>query len=208
VLTAWFHADPAFLARLAHEDFPPNPDGQQTRLRFYDIEGQADGQTIRFRDAVVAYKTEFEGVTGELSALMWTDSLPYLAWGREIFGWPLRFAEIHLTSGFWEGDHSNPAACHIEDLSLTSVRIETELVKEASEPSTWITPHRLVPATDPGVEERRVYAVKPRTIRVGRSYVCSGVLDVGPLLGDVVDAEFDFVSGVRIEVGADVQSIQ
>lgn len=208
VLTAWFHVDPALLANLAHPDFPPNPDGRQTRLRFYDIEAQADGRSIRFSEAVVAYKTEFEGVAGELSALMWTDSLRYLAWGREIFGWPLRLGEIQLTSGLWEGDHSEPAGCYVGDLSMTSVRIESESFNKASEPPTWITPHRSVDATEPGVEKRRVYAVRPRTISVGRTYACSGVLDVGSLFGHVVDAELDFVSGVRIMVGADVESIQ
>lgn len=207
VLTAWFHSEPDALAKLAHPDFPPAPDGRQTRLRFYRIEAQADGQSIPFREAVIAYKTEFGGVKGELSALMWTDSLPYFAWGREVFGWPLQLDEIELSSGLWDGDRSALAECRIGDLGLTSVAIGDELADNTSGTPTWITPHRTVAATDPQSERRKVYAVRPRLIKPGQRFHCSGALDVRSLFGEVVDVEIDFVEGVRIEVGGDVEEI-
>jgi hypothetical protein len=208
VVTAWFHAEPSALAKLAHPDFPPASDGRQARIRFYQIEAQADGRSVPFREAVVAYKTEFSGVKGELSALMWTDSLPYLAWGREVFGWPLQLGDVQLVSGLWGGDRASSADCRIGDLSLTSVLIGEELAGNTSGPPIWITPHRVVDAIDPQAETRRVYAVRPRVMKPGRIFRCSGVLDVRSLLGEVVDAEIDLVTDFRIEVGADVKEIE
>lgn len=208
VITAWFHAEPGRLAELAHADFAPMHEGSQTRLRFYDIVATSGGRSTPFQEAVVAFRTSYRGVHGELSALMWTDSIPYLTWGREVFGWPLQYGEVNLQGGLWDGEATADAFCQTEGLSLESVRVESERTLAPSDPTVWITPQRRLSAVNVASEERRVLAIRPRVVHPGRSFRCSGSLDVRELFGEVQNVEIDAVTGVTIEVGDDVAAIE
>lgn len=207
VVTAWFHAEPDRLADLAHADFSPMVEGNQARLRFYDIIARSGGHTVPFREAVVAFRTSYRGVEGELSALMWTDSIPYLTWGREVFGWPLQYGSVVLEGGIWDGDSTADASCEIDGLSLSSVLLGSERTLNTGDPAVWITPQRRLSTVGGASEERRVLGIRPRVVERGRSFRCSGSLDVGRLLGEVQNVEIDAVMGVTIEVGDDVAEI-
>lgn len=207
VLTAWFDANATDVKRLAHPDFHPYEERVRCRLRFYSLQVSGEDRHFSFREVVVAYRLNYRGVVGELSALMWTDSLTYLTWGREVFGWPLALDEITLDGGLWIGDHTGMAACALQDdVSLRNVEIEGLTAPAATSTApTWIVPRRLVQLGNS--EERRVHALRPNVLDQGRRFQCRGVLDVGRYFTNPSDIDIDFIDGVRLKVGTDAELI-
>jgi acetoacetate decarboxylase len=76
------------------------------RARFWDMQHDAvpahegDGpRWTRFREAVVAFPVRYEDVEGDLPTYMYADDPVYVAFGREVMGWPVRGGHIELEPG-------------------------------------------------------------------------------------------------------------
>lgn len=71
------------------------------RARFWDVRHDAGrGQaapTTRFREAVVAFPVVCAGISGDLTTHMYADEPGYIAFGREVMGWPLRGGDITMS---------------------------------------------------------------------------------------------------------------
>jgi acetoacetate decarboxylase len=102
-LALWFRlADPDE----ARRHVPPSVHIAQdpiVRARFWDMAHDAvapagsDGQTwTPFREAVVAFPVEYGSVTGDYPTYMYADEFAYLAFGREVMGWPVRGGMIEI----------------------------------------------------------------------------------------------------------------
>lgn len=71
------------------------------RARFWDVRHDAgrgpSERDTRFREAVVAFPVACAGVSGDFTTHMYADEPTYIAFGREVMGWPLRGGEITIS---------------------------------------------------------------------------------------------------------------
>jgi hypothetical protein len=204
---------------------PAQSSTSRARLRFYDIAykslaapsqsslGQHEG---RFREAVVAFLAQADGINGEVSLFMWTDSDAYMMWGREVFGFPLIRGAIDLSGPLWEGPTvsgcSGRARLSIpsSSASLDIDEVQHELPASAATP-WWITPRRILRRAGLDDERREVLMVRPMIRRPGVRYAAAGHVscefEMGhPLHGlEARDADCDVVEGFELVVGSDVE---
>ena len=112
-LTAWFMVPwQTIEASLSPDLRPDYADSTRIRLRFYDLTytalsddrpGVTAPRSGRFREAVFGVPARFGETVGEVSVCMWADGSDYIAWGREVFGWPVLPGWFELEGGFWDG---------------------------------------------------------------------------------------------------------
>ena len=114
VLTAWFDLPREQVARLISSSLLPSSGTLgPSRLRFYELDYHAESDTTpdaggSFREAVVGLPAAYQSTVGEISAHIWSDSDTYMHWGRDMFGWPILRAPVHLNGAIWTGDiHAN-----------------------------------------------------------------------------------------------------
>lgn len=231
VVTAWSSIEWAVARQIISPDLLPPRVGEPLtiRLRFYDIRfaparEDSAGPDGRFREAVVAIAGSIGEVEGEVSLFMWTDSSTYLAWGREVFGWPLRNAEFSFAGPLWQAGELPREPSAAADVTGTSratspdgtVAVEihgTEPMAGGVRPAVWITPRRIVRAAGCAQEEREVLLVRPEILDSGRLYEAAGTANLAfraghPLSGLPFPAlSLDVVDGFRIVVGAHVDVI-
>lgn len=90
----------------ARRHVPPEcelPADPVVRARFWDMYHDAGLPAVdgalpsRFREAVVAFPVECEGVAGDFTTHMYADDPTYIAFGRETMGWPLRSGAIEMS---------------------------------------------------------------------------------------------------------------
>jgi hypothetical protein len=188
-VTAWFETDfdavdhlisPSFVSAMGHQGVP-------TRLRFYDIafeprDGSPEEKTRNsgtFREAVIAFKGNISGVDGEFSAWMWADDDTYIAWGREIFGWPLVRGQIDINGAIFNSSSSGQTACSLvtKDFSL-HLSIDDEPVEDLSfgPASNWLTPRRILFPDGQETERRDLNIVRPSVLDPGRFSLHTGKL--------------------------------
>ncbi len=179
-LTAWFESDIERVRSILSPSFTPKvgKNGVITRLRFYDInyspvakeEAQIPGNSGSFKEAVVAFAGEIDGVQGEYSAFMWTDSLVYFSWGRENFGWPLLISEIELSGGFWDASSEDQSRGKITTAGasweLTCENHVQETISVGSA-TAWLTPRRTLFSRTETFEKRELLIVRPEIIEPG-----------------------------------------
>ncbi|MFN8377463.1 MAG: acetoacetate decarboxylase family protein [Anaerolineae bacterium] len=106
VFTIWYRlADPNEARR---HIAPPLqvPDDPICRARFYDIihdAGKGDAWAVlnpeqtQFHEAVIAIETRYGGIEGDYSVHSYADDATYIAWAREVIGWPLKAGKIHMS---------------------------------------------------------------------------------------------------------------
>ena len=186
VLTAWFGLPRDRLTGLMSPCLlPSNDDRRPSRLRFYDVDflpdadPRHDAQGGHFREAVVGFPAQFETTMGELSAHMWSDSETYMLWGREVFGWPILRAPIHLEGAIWSGALSSSAggvaSLELERQGGALIRVDGVGEQLPAQPSApWLTP-RLLPS--PTGERRELLAVRPSAIDPGRRFEVHGTVE-------------------------------
>ncbi len=106
VFTIWYHlADPAEGRR----QVPPPleaPENPLCRARFYELNMDAgygdelvalNPEQSQFFEAVIAIECSYQGIQGDCSVHMYSDNATYIAWGREVIGWPLKQGKITMT---------------------------------------------------------------------------------------------------------------
>lgn len=223
-ITAWIRLPYALLARIVSPDLlPAESVDVEARLRFYTVTFQGVGRpgvdapgSGQFREAVIAFPAQANGLLGQVSTFMWTDSDPYLLWGREVFGWPLErgdldmdpiaefseagqrpFASVRTTAG--------EAAMTVSSLRRSSERSRPE--------APWLTPRRVLQRGGLDGETREVFIVRSTVRTAGRRYSGAGTVrfafDSGHVLHDAptesfaaieADEDFEIVVGDRVEL--------
>jgi len=181
-ITAWFEVDTFAVSELVSPSFSPmkTARGVPTRLRFYDVyyeprdgddRTRANGSG-NFREAVIAFKGSMAGVDGEYSAFMWTDDDRYMAWGREVFGWPLLRGDIRLVGPLWDASESGRTVCQLvhPDFNLIIEADEPESLELVERPPPlWLTPRRIIFPSQDGHVRRDLNIVQPTVISAGNS---------------------------------------
>ena len=225
--TAWFETPAAAVATLLSPAFEPaaGTTGVATRLRFYQVDYEPrDGDTEfrrrmagRFREAVIAFRGRIAGYAGEYSAYMWTDSEPYLCWGRENFGWPLHSGDIELAGQLWNGLDVPGARCRLRAGGITCTLDLDGTVAEdlpGGPGPSWLTPRRILFPGGSEPERRDVLVVRPLVVQAGRLTRRSGHLRLdapgGSWLASLAplgQVDIHALEGFRICVGEDVSTV-
>ncbi|CAB4662017.1 unannotated protein [freshwater metagenome] len=179
-LTAWFETDIKKVKEILSPSFIPRVGdrGVVTRLRFYDVDySPVDKERFShpkysgsFKEAVVAFAGEIDGVQGEYSAFMWTDDLSYFSWGRENFGWPLLMSDIELSGNFWDdsSQEDSKGALHLEGASWKlTCQNEIQETLTIGSPTKWLTPRRILFPETATFDKRELLVATPTIIQPG-----------------------------------------
>ena len=225
-MTAWFKVARDLAAKSMSPDLLPAGKGHvRARIRFYDLAFERAGDQVeslapvrgRFREGVVAFAAKAGPYEGETSLYIWTDSEPYLLWGREVFGWPLLSADIHLEGPLWTNESVATGAegrsvMHRGEITLALEEVEVLEAKEVGlQAATWITPRRILRRAGLDPEVREVLLVRPDVRVPGQTFRARGRAQMQfpsahPLHQiDPGDAEFEVVDGLEIIVGASTE---
>jgi hypothetical protein len=222
-LTAWFMVPwQTIEASLSPDLRPAYADSTRIRLRFYDLTyaalsddraGVTAPRTGRFREAVFGVPARFGETVGEVSVCMWADGSDYIAWGREVFGWPVLPGSFELEGGFWGGGRAPGTSATMNAAAGSVALADVDLSPESSPSSpagVWLTPRRRLERASLGEDARDVLVVRPEVRRPGRrsSGSCRVVVDLDPAhpFGSLttVDADLEGADGFEIVVGANV----
>jgi hypothetical protein len=226
-LTAWFMAPWACVAASLSPDLLPDPAASvRVRLRFYDLTytalsedrpGVTAPRTGHFREAVFGVPARSGDVVGEVSVCMWADGSDYIAWGREVFGWPVLPGSFELDGDFWGGDAGRATAASMTSAagSVAIADARLDLGDEFGSPAgVWLTPRRRLERAGVDDDSRDVLVVRPDVRRPGQqsSGTCRVVIDLDPThpFGSLsmIDAEVVGAAGFEIVVGANVDVLE
>ena len=179
-VTAWFETDIARVKKILTPSFIPKvgQNGVITRLRFYDLNFSPvnsekfsnERYSGRFKEAVVAFAGEIDGIKGEYSAFMWTDNLVYFSWGRENFGWPLMLSEIELSGNFWDSSTLGETKGRISAESATwELTCQNEVLEtlDVGSGTNWLTPRRILYPQQNTFDNRELLVVNPTILEPG-----------------------------------------
>lgn len=232
VLTAWCELPRELISDAMSPDLlPPGGPSLRTRVRFYDLEYEALAPsslaplaptTGRFRECSVAVPARYKEIEGELSLLLWSESETYLTSGREIFGWPIRLAEIDLKGSLWSAA-SLPGTTGLAVMreSWGTIAIDGVEVAGASEEppislaasSSWLAPRLNLRRGGLDEDERELLVLRPEVRSGGTRYSARGHLafDLAPghplkaLSGRETPARYEVSDRFEIVVGKDVE---
>jgi len=225
-LTAWFMAPwDCVEASLSPDLLPDHAPSVRVRLRLYDLAyaalsedrpGVTAPRSGRFREAVFGVPARSGDVVGEVSVFMWADGGDYIAWGREVFGWPVLHGSFELDGAFWDGDAARATSARMSSaagsVALADVRLDAG--NDVGSPAgVWLTPRRRLERAGLDDDSRDVLVVRPDVRRPGQlsSGTCRVVVDLesthpfGSL--STIDAEVVGAAGFEIVVGANVDVI-
>ena len=206
MVTGYFDLPWSVLNEITHPDFLPKDEKSTvpSRVRFYEL--NSVGHT--FREAVIGSPVHYEGIDGESTFVIWTDSEIYQTWGREVFGWPILRGGISFSGALWNPKISTGATgtCQVEcrdgeivldvdsGLEETSADSEWRLTR-----SDWLCPRRVVCPGSPGNSAHKVVRITPTVEQPGCSFTTSG------------HVSFRFTPGHPLarlgEIGVDVEVI-
>ena len=228
VITAWFEAPrPVVEASLSPDLFPESDPPYRVRLRFYELEWEAQGvnrgQSLApdrgsFREAAVGFPARAGSLEGDMSVFMWADSDTYLMWAREAFGWPLLRGEFEFAGDVWTGLEltGTSGRARVTDEWGTAAIVDAQ-VEAPAEPvslaAQWVTPRRILRRAGLDGETRELQVVRPEVRRQGAQFsgvatVSFGFRDPHPLsLLDRVEATLHVVDGFELLVGGDVELV-
>jgi hypothetical protein len=225
-LTAWFETDIDKVKKILTPSFIPKvgQSGVITRLRFYDINfSPVNSEKFPkerfsggFKEAVVAFAGEIDGIKGEYSAFMWTDNLVYFSWGRENFGWPLLLSEIELSGGFWDLSSLGETKGRISAESATwELTCENDVLETLAVGSgtNWLTPRRILYPQERIFDKSELLIVNPTILKPGTLTSHQGVVNFSatsdsifaglqPLGATTIHQHSNFL----LSVGQDVES--
>jgi hypothetical protein len=228
VLTAWFEAPQSVIeAALSPDLLPASEPPHRVRLRFYELEFEAQGanrgQSLApdrgsFREAAVGFPARAGALDGDMSVFMWADSDTYVMWAREAFGWPLLRGEFELDGDVWTGSELEGASgrARVTDEWGTAAILAAEVEAQAAPVSLaaqWVTPRRILRRAGLDGETRELQVVRPEVTRQGAHYrgeasVSFAFRDPHPLsLLDRLEATLQVVDGFELLVGSDVELV-
>ena len=223
VVTAWFELPRAAIARMLSPDLMTDGDSMRVRLRFYDLEFAASGPERaaapvlpdgRFKEAALGVPSRVGDVVADTSVSLWSDSVTYVMWGREAYGWPVLPADVTLEGELW----SRPVAPGLTGSAamadgfgralLERVRVGEPADAPSGSP-TWITPRRVL-EHPPAGERRDVLLVRPAVVQAGERHLGTGEVELDFPAGHPYSiegrhsAEVEVVDGIELLVADDV----
>jgi acetoacetate decarboxylase len=139
-------------------DMDPDP---IVRARFWELdyepgliadENQQASERPHFREAVIAFPVSFGDISGDYTAHMYADDPTYIAFGREVMGWPLMTGEIeiHPPEARPPGSTTSLAATLMrgrQQLLRADVTLRHEAAPVTSPLPRWLT-WKLIPDVD------------------------------------------------------------
>ncbi len=232
ILTAWCEMPRELLASAMSPDLLPlGGPSLRTRVRFYDLAYEALGSSSlaplaptagRFRECSVAVPARYREIEGELSLLLWSESETYLTSGREIFGWPIRLAEIDLAGSLWSAGSlpgtSGSAAMRESwgTISIAGVKVagvSDDPPISLTSTTAWLAPRLNLRRGGLDEDERELLVIRPEVRSGGERYSATGELTfdlaaghpLAPLGGSETPARYEVSDGFEIVVGTEVE---
>jgi hypothetical protein len=229
-LTAWFAAPWELVESVVPIEIRTERQGTVTaRLRFYDIVFEARASCARgvvvsrkgrVREAVVAFPARAGDIEGDATLFMWADSEPYVAWGREVFAWPVVWGNIELSGSVWRSGPlagatgSATARVSAGSAAVADVVVAHEIERPAAS-GWWMAPRRTLHRAGLDGETNDIVVVRPRIHEPGIAYAATARISFNfershPLhgLGTLTPDLVDLVDGFDIVVGEDVEVIE
>src|SRR5262249_38622993 len=141
----------------------------------------------------------------------------YMAWGREIFGWPLVRAQFDFDGPLWSAEplsEISGASRASSAAGSLGIRIAAGSLSQGGvRAATWITPRRVPRRGGLDPDTREVLLVRPEVLAPGRRYEAQGEAWLAfpahhPLAAIPVEApSFEIIDGFRLRVGAEVDVV-
>ncbi|HYM83399.1 MAG TPA: acetoacetate decarboxylase family protein [Candidatus Dormibacteraeota bacterium] len=195
-LAIWFRsADPAEAARHIPDRCELDAD-PILRARFWDLrhdggwgaraEDASGSPSLALREAVVAFPVSCAGLRADLPAHMYADEPTYVAFGREVMGWPLRGGAIDvdaepaagLSAGTRISGSLERAGRMIMRASLT-LRGPQRVAADAPLPR-WIG-QRVIPDVDgQSADPPDLIETGPSRFRLGAVWTADATLEFAP----------------------------
>ena len=199
VFTIWYHlADPAEARRQVPPplEVPANP---LCRARFYELNMDAgygdelvalNPEQSQFFEAVIAIECSYQGISGDCSVHMYSDNATYIAWGREVVGWPLKQGKIGMTKP-WKPQALEAGTTFSGTLERFGRRLMSASVI-LTEPRSMGSPqlpnwysHKLIPSIEAGaLDVNQLILAGPSRMELGLVWDASGTLELYEGLGD------------------------
>ena len=179
------------------------PDNPLCRARFYELNmdgGYGDDLAVsnppqsRFFEAVIAIECSYGGVQGDCSVHMYSDNATYIAWGREVIGWPLKEGNIDITSP-WK-PHQLEAGVEIAGnlerfggrLMSAKITLKEPRPSQAVPLPNWFS-HKLIPGVDGSEPDvNQLILAGPSRMDIGPVWEATGSLE--PFQGPADELQF------------------
>jgi acetoacetate decarboxylase len=196
-------------------------DDPVVRARFWDMQHDAlmdPSAGTRpwqpFREAVVAFPVRYGQVSGDYPTYMYADDFTYMAFGREVMGWPVRDGHIEIdpepASGPAKGVRLG-GSLHRNERRIMTASLEItgeEITVDDSIPPRWLATKVITDIEGPRAQIGQLVATGPERVDGRRIWKASGSLAFGAGMDDeleylmpreVVDAQY--WSDVRLTIG-------
>ena len=221
VFTLWYRLEnPDEARRLIAPpmEVPPDP---LCRVRFYDIThdaGKGDDLVVEnpeqahFHEAVIAIEVGYQDLHGDYSLYMYADEPTYIAWGREVYGWPLKMGKISMTRLWHDAQTGDRLTGTLERfgrrLMTAHIELEESLLPDSFTsplPARWFG-YKIIPSIEEGQppDANQLVVSGPTSAEIGRVWRASGTFTLGDELNNLRPREIvsvDYVEGADLRVG-------
>jgi acetoacetate decarboxylase len=165
------------------------------------------------REAVIAIPVRFGSQQADYLSVMYADEPVYVAFGREMMGWPLHHAHVTLTcpeEGIAEAGTEISASALLGQQSLMRVTLTLTGSVTADPPGVplprWISVKTIPRVDAPGVAVRELTLTGPSAFSRGEIHAAAAVLEIANAPGldwlqprEVVDAAL--WSDINVTIG-------
>ena len=218
MVTGYFELPWSVLKEITHPELLPRESATvASRIRFYELNGAGHA----FREAVMGSPVQYDGVDGESTFVIWTDSEIYQTWGREVFGWPVLRGTIALAGPLWDPIMPDGATgtCGL-DCPDGAIALDVDRGLQESSGSQWrltrsdwLSPRKVIRHGDLAEEEHEVLRITPTIIRAGSAFTASGRvsfrLATGHPLADLSEMRVgvEVIDGFEMVIGNEVEVV-
>jgi acetoacetate decarboxylase len=170
------------------------------RARFWDMEHDAltgPSGSARpwqpFREAVVAFPVRHRNVSGDYPTYMYADDFTYMAFGREVMGWPVRDGHIEIDPEPPGGPASGlrlSGSLRRDERTIMTASIEltgAEVAVDNSVPPKWLATKVITGVAGPRAQVGQLVATGPERIHSRRVWQALGSLAFGEGILDELD---------------------
>ena len=193
VFTVWYHlAEPEEARRHIAPplEVPENP---LCRARFYELNmdaGHGDSLVVtnpeqsQFFEAVIAIECHYQGIQGDYSVHMYSDNATYIAWSREVIGWPLKAGKVSITKP-WKS-HQLESGVEIKgslerfgnNIMSAQVTLTEPKSSQSIELPNWFT-YKIIPSIEQNkLDVHQLIMAGPSRIEAEIVWNATGTLDL------------------------------
>lgn len=234
LLTIWYRpANPEALQQFV---MPPLsiPTDALCRVRFWELMHDAGrGNALpsdtpaqtRFCEAVLAIDVQYEAMRGDYSVNIYANEPTYVAWAREVIGWPVKMGQVSLNNA-WRphmlqgGDKFTGVLERFGQQLLRGTVTLKHPIDPAYRPyslANWFTFKIIPSAAQTQPEIAQLVLVQPITLELGTVWECEGAfqIDDGPndelqLLNgsEIVWAEYGSYVNLKVGYGTILEQVK